>query len=122
MISFLVYSLWKEAAALLGGNDALDADGHSGDAMGDFLGSGALEHSGEGPLEDAEEAVGDFGFAPEEVLQVLDPFEVGDDDAAGVAKDVRDDEDFFPSLEKDLVGIRGGGAVGGLGEDAALET
>ena len=90
--------------------------------MGYLFRPGTLEHSGEGPLDDAEEAVGDFGFAPEEVLQVLDPFEVGDDDAAGVAKDVRDDEDFLPTLEEDLVGIGGGGAVGALGENAALEA
>src|ERR1700722_7638873 len=95
------FPLGEGAAALLGGHDALDSDGHGGDAMGDFLGAGALEHGGEGALEEAEETVGDFGLAPEEVLEILDPLEVGDDDAAGVAEDVGDDEYLLPALEKD---------------------
>ena len=36
----------------------------------------------------------DLGFGPEELLQVLDPFEIADDHAPGVAQDVRHHEDL----------------------------
>ncbi len=55
-------------------------------------------------------------------MQVLDPFEVADDDAAGVAEDVGDDEDFALAVIQYEVGVGGGGAVGAFGEDAALQT
>ena len=74
----------------------------------------------EGGFQDAEEFVHDFGFAPEEALQVLHPLEVGDHHAARVAQHVGDDEDVR-SLIQNGVGFGRGRAVGGLGEDAALD-
>jgi hypothetical protein len=50
----------------------------------------------------------------------LEPFEVGDDDAAGVAEDVGDDLDVAALLD-DFIGGVGRRAVGGFGEDAAGE-
>jgi hypothetical protein len=51
-------------------------------------------------------------------LQVLDPFEVADDDAAGVAEDVGDDEDL-PARR--MASASGWWGRSRLGEDAALE-
>src|ERR1019366_10135837 len=75
---------------------------------------------GEGRLQNAEELIDDLGLPPEEALQVLHPLEIRDYDAAGVAEHVRDKEDFRPLIE-DYVRLGVGGAVGGLGEDAALD-
>ena len=52
----------------------------------------------EGMLEDAEKFVGHFRLAPHEGLQTLHPFEIGNDHAAGVAKNVGNDENFVPAL------------------------
>src|SRR5712672_1258003 len=48
------------------------------------------------------------------------PFEIADDNAAGVAENIRDEEELFV-LAENLVGFVGGRAVGGFGEDAALQ-
>ena len=50
----------------------------------------APDHLREGMLEDAEKFVGHFRFRPQEGLQALHPFEVGNDHAAGVAENVRE--------------------------------
>ncbi len=57
---------------------------------------------------------------PVEILQVLQPLEVGDDHAARVAEHVGDDLDVV-ALREDLVGGERGGAVGSLGEHAAAQ-
>ncbi len=88
---------------------------------GIFASRARLVTGAEGLLEDAEEFVHDFALVPKELLQALHPLEVGDDDAAGVAEDVGDDEDVVPALEEDAVGGGRGGAIGGFGEDAAAE-
>ena len=75
---------------------------------------------GEGVLEDAEEFVGHFRLSPEEGLQALHPFEVGNDHTAGVAKNIRDEEDFVPALVQVQVRFRAGRAVRALGQNAAL--
>src|SRR5262249_27020588 len=61
----------------------------------------------------------DLLLAPQELLNILHPFEIGDGDAAGVAEDVGDDEDI--AVFENRVGLRRGGAVGALGEDAAAQ-
>src|SRR5712692_3455769 len=58
----------------------------------------------------------DLLFLPEEGLQVLHPFEVGHDHAAGVGDDVGHDED--PSLVQDRVRLRGDRGVGTFGDEA----
>src|SRR3712207_2777840 len=68
---------------------------------------------------DTPEAGVDLLELPEERLTVLDPLEVRDGDAAGVAEDVRDDGD--PLRLQDLVGLRGGRAVGALGDQLRLD-
>src|SRR5262249_695438 len=112
--------LRKQAADAFGFLDAFDAEAEGGQAHRDFLFAGEREDLGEDVFQYAEEFVDDFGLAPEEALQVLHAFEVADDDAARVAEDVGNDEDFRTLVEDD-VGFGRGGAVGGFGEDAALD-
>jgi len=53
-------------------------------------------------------------------LQVLDPLEVTDGDAAGVAEDVGNEENIA-ALFDDGVGFLSGWAISGFGEDFAAE-
>ena len=80
----------------------------------------AVEDLREGGFQDAEQLVHHFGLAPEKALQVLHPLEVAHDHAARVAEHVGDDEDFR-ALIQDHVGLGRRRAVGGFGEDAALD-
>ena len=57
----------------------------------------------------------DFLQFPRLAALVLQPFEVGNDDAAGVAEDVGDDVDA--ALAQDLVAVGIGGTVGPLGDE-----
>ena len=75
----------------------------------------------EGAIEDGVFAPRHLLFLPKQLLQVLHPFEVADDDAAGIAEDVGDHEDFL-ALRKDLVRVRRGRAIGPLGKDAAAQS
>src|SRR5215211_3355080 len=72
-------------------------------------------------FEDAEKLVGHFTFRPEKSLQTLHPFEVRNDDATGVTKDIWDYEHLIPALVENQIRIRRGRAVGAFGKDAALE-
>src|SRR6266545_702361 len=58
-------------------------------------------------------------LSPPEVLEVLDPLEVGADDAARVRHHVGDHPD--PLLHQDLVGGGSGGAVGALDDHLAVD-
>ena len=62
----------------------------------------------------------DDRLAPVVAVEVLDPLEVADGHAAGVAQDVRDEEDA-PVVE-DRVGLRRGRAVGGLATIDGLDV
>src|SRR5207249_9282085 len=72
-------------------------------------------------LKDAEEFVGHFRFCPQKCLQTLHPLEVRNDHAAGVAKNIRDDENFVPALFENPVCLRCSRTVRCLGKDTALE-
>ena len=69
----------------------------------------------EGRDHDLLEPIVDDAFRPEVALPVLDPFEVGDGDAAGVGQDVGHDKDA--ALEKDVVGGRRSGTVRSFDQD-----
>ena len=68
---------------------------------------------------DPLELVVDLGLVPEVAVEVLHPLEVADGHAAGVAQDVRDQEDAV--LEEDRVGLGRRRAVGRLGDDPGLD-
>ena len=75
---------------------------------------------GESLVEFGLELGEDFVFCPREALEILNPLEVTDGDAAGIAEDVGDEKDVAALLD-DGVGLGGGGTVGGFSEDAAFE-
>ena len=82
-------------------------------ALGD--GQGLVE----GLDHDDPQLVVDHRLGPVVAVEVLDPFEVADRHAAGVAQDVGDHEDAVAG--QDLVGLRGGRAVGRLGNEPGLD-
>lgn len=55
----------------------------------------------------------DLVGTPEEALQILDPFEGGDGDAAGVGQDVGQHHDA--AFQQDGLGFGGGATVGAFG-------
>ncbi len=112
---------WEQAADLFGFDDALDANGHGRCAMRDFVFLGSPDHLRKRMLEDAEEFVRHFHFAPQKGLQTLHPFEIRNDHAAGIAENVRDHENFVPVVFENEVCLRRGWTVRGLRKDAALE-
>src|SRR5579885_2469016 len=83
-----------------------------------LLGSGG--DGGEGAVHNHFEPLRDLFDPPEEALEVLHPLEVADGDAARVGQDVRNDHDIL--LEKDFIGCRSCGAVGGFRDDARLNA
>ena len=99
---------------------AVDGQHVRGDAVVYVVGFGVADYVVEGVDHDVFELLVDYGFFPEVSLAVLHPFKIGRGDAAGVAEDVGDDEDFF--VGEDFVCFGGGGAVGAFGEDAALHA
>src|SRR5262245_2308913 len=72
-------------------------------------------------LKDAEKLVSHFAFRPEKRLEPLHPLKVRNDDATGIAKNIRDYEYFVPALVKNQIRVGRGRAVGALGKDAAFE-
>ena len=74
----------------------------------------------EGAIENLIFAPRHFLFFPEQLLQVLHPFEIADHDAAGIAEDVRNQEDLVLALFQHQVGIRRGRTVGAFRQHAAL--
>ena len=75
---------------------------------------------GFGFVEDAEELRDDFLAAPVKIGEILQPLEIRDNHAAGIAKNVGDNLDVAAGLD-DFVGGVGGGAIGSFGEDATFE-
>ena len=114
-----VRALGKQSSNFLRFGDAFDAETQRGGSHGHFFFAGEGEGLGEGAFHDAEKFVHHFGFGPEEALEVLHPFEVGNNDAARVAEDVGNDEDFGALIE-DEIGVGRGGTVGAFGKNAAL--
>src|SRR2546425_7315304 len=112
---------WEQTASFLGSQDTLDADGHRRGAMRNLMLFRAPDHLTEGVLENAEEFIGHFHLAPKKALQSLDPFEIGNNYAAGIAKNVRNHKHLVPALFKDEVGFGSGGTIGAFGENAALQ-
>ena len=68
----------------------------------------ALGHPAERLAHDGSELAVHLTLVPAEVLKVLDPLEVGDDDPAGVRHHVGNHVDAL--VTEDLVGDRGGWA------------
>ena len=79
-----------------------------------------VHHVVEGAIEDRVFAPRHLLFLPEQLLQVLHPFEVADHDAAGIAENVGDQEHFALPLLQHQVGVRRGRAIGALGQHRGI--
>src|SRR5216684_5852114 len=106
------------SAELEGAGDAVDGQHISRNAVVDFVLFRKADHFIKGIVHDVEEALVHFALAPEEALAVLDPFEIADGNAAGVAENVRHCEDTLAI--DDRVRLPCGGAIGALTENSRL--
>ena len=77
------------------------------------------QNLGERRFQNSKQFIDHFGLTPEKALQVLDPLEVRNDDAACIAQDVWNNEDLRPLIEN-AVGFGGCGAIRCLGENATF--
>src|SRR5437773_10816940 len=89
--------------------------------MRNFVFLGSPDHLRKRMLKDAEEFVRHFRFRPQKRLQPLNPLEVRNDYAAGVAEDVWDHENFVPAIFQNQICLGRGRAISGFGKDAAFE-
>src|SRR5260370_16725179 len=80
--------------------------------------AGKAHHFIESIVHHVVKAFVDFALAPEEALAILDPFEVANSDAAGIAENVRHGEDALGLDNR--VGLPSGGTVGALAENPGL--
>ena len=100
---------------------ALHADRQSSQAMRNFFFLGSFDHGAEGLLQDPEKTINHFGLVPKETLETLDPFKVGNDYTARVAKYIRDYKNFVPTFEQNLVGLDGRRSIGAFGQGSGSE-
>lgn len=89
--------------------------------MRNVVGPGARKHLIEGAVEDLVFPPHHLTLFPEQLLQVLHPFEIADDDTTRIAKHVGDDEDLVPAFIQHQIGLGRGRAVGGFGKDTASQ-
>ena len=76
----------------------------------------------EGAVEDLVFAPHHFLFLPEQLLQILHPFEIADHDAAGIAENVGNQEHLALALFQHQVGVRRGRAVGAFRQHPAFQV
>src|SRR6266852_8574957 len=81
------------SAELEGAGDAVDGQHIGRNAVVDLVQFREAHYFIKGIVHDVEEALVHFALAPEEALAVLDPFEIADSDAPGVAENIRHGED-----------------------------
>src|ERR1700674_1290697 len=105
-------------AELEGAGDPVDGQHVGRNAVVHFVNSRKTDHFIEGIVHHVEEAFVHFALPPEEALAVLNPFEITDGNAAGVAKNVRHREDALGIDNR--VGLPSGGAVGAFAENLGL--
>src|SRR5215470_16104784 len=110
----------REQAADQGGfGDAADSQDHGAGARRNVMFAHGFHHFVEGSGHDLLQAQIHFVGVPHQAFLVLHPFEVADRHAAGVGQNVRQHGDA--AAGENLVGVRGGGAVGGFRDDAGLD-
>src|SRR5271157_424214 len=107
------------AAQFQSGSHAVDRQHVSGNPVVDLVEFRIANHLVEGALHDVEKALVDFALAPEKTLAVLNPLEVTDGNAAGIAENIGDGENTL--CVDDGVGLPGGGAVGTFAKDFGLD-
>ena len=112
---------WEQTAGMFCFHHALDTDRHGRGPMRNLVRLGASNDLRERVFQDAEQLVGHFRFGPHERLQTLDPFEIGNDHAAGVAENIRNNEELVPTLVQNEICFGRGGSVRPFSENPALQ-
>src|SRR6476469_8903148 len=112
--------LCVDTALADGVGHTIDGQHISGDAVVDAVGFRVTDHVFERRLHDAIQLLVDHGLFPEVSLAILHPLEIRGGDASCVGEDVGNNEDAF--FAEHVIGGGGGGTVGALGENAALEA
>jgi len=97
----------------------LYSDGESGKSMRNIFFLSSFYHGSEGLFQDPEQTIDHLGLVPEETLEALYPFKVGNDYTAGVTKYIRDYENFVPTFGQYFIGFHGGRSIGAFGQDPA---
>ena len=87
--------------------------------MRNFFLLSSFDHSAKGLLQDPKQAIDHLRLVPEEALETLHPFKVGDDYTARVAKYIRDYKNLVPTFEQDLIGVDGGRSIGAFRQNPA---
>src|SRR4029077_15799755 len=99
--------------------DAADGENHGTGARRDMVLAHGVHHFVESADNDLLQPLVHFVTVPEEAFLILDPLEVADGNTACIGKDIWQDGDSAP--RQYFVGMRGGWAIGGLGDDASLD-
>jgi hypothetical protein len=99
---------------------ALHSDGERSESMRDFFFLSSFYHGGEGLFQDPEKTIDHLGLVPEETLEALYPFKVGNDYTARVAKYIRDYKNFVRTLEQYLIGFDGCWSIGAFGQEPIM--
>src|SRR5882757_10706549 len=121
MPRFLRRNLWKQSPRGLRGTDLFHTDRHRRGAVRNLVGIRARHHVIEGAVEDLIFAPCHFLFFPEQLLQILHPFEIADHDAAGITEDVRYQENFILTFFQYQIRVRRGRAIGAFRQYPALQ-
>src|SRR5205814_951969 len=106
-------------AELEGPGDPVNGQHIGGNAVVDFVQFRKAHHFIERVFHDVEKALVHFAFAPEKPLAVLDPFEIADGNASGVAENVRHGEDPFGVDNR--VGLPSSRSVGAFTQNSRLD-
>src|SRR5664280_2611788 len=110
----------EQPAFFFGLGDALNAKGEGREPPAELHLTLLVVDARLGLVEDGVKFRQHFAAGPIVVLQVLQPFEVGDDDPARIAEHVGNDLNLLAGLDH-AIGAIGGGTVRRLGENAAAQ-
>ena len=108
-----------QAAAQVSLRDLVDAGHERSHAHGGALFCGEVQRPLKRRRHEVTQAVLNVSGLPEESLSVLHPFKIGDNDAPGVSKNVRNHENSL--VLNDPVGFERGRAIGSFCEDTTIE-
>src|SRR6266481_1815199 len=110
--------LCVNAAQLQRGGHAVNRQHISRDPVVYLVRFGVTNDFVERAFHNVQQPLVHFAFPPEKTLPVLNPFEIADGNATGVAENIRHGKDSFCINHR--IGLPGGGAVGALAKNLAL--
>src|SRR3974390_3409681 len=110
----------REQPAILTSLDyPFDSNSQSSQTMRDFFLFSSFDHSAKGLLQDPKKAIGNLRLVPEEALETLHPFKVGNNHSACIAEDVGNYKDLAPTFEQYLIAVDCGWSICALRQNPA---